>query len=129
MFSFIPSDLKSHPANEQAEKPSSETPWCDRIYQAAKNSNTSIAKVEIQQILKYATIDVRHHKTDDTAVSKLAAEGNVKAVNFLRKEFNASLMWVIYGYGRCGTESAEIKKIFQEQLIDIQRVSKEKFLK
>lgn len=99
MFSSVSNDVK--------HEPSSETPWCDLIYDAAKKQD----KAKIQEILKYATIDVRHQTTDDTAVSKLAADGNVTAVNFLRKEFNASLIWVIFGYGRFGTESDEIKKI------------------
>ncbi|KTD70118.1 hypothetical protein Lste_0722 [Legionella steelei] len=73
---------------------SGDTCFCDQIYKLAKNPNRNEAKIAINEILLLAAIDVHHVTMNDTAVSKLAAEGDVEAVNFLRKEFNASLLWM-----------------------------------
>jgi len=71
---------------------------CEQIYQAAKNPDKSAARTIIKKLLLSVSIDVEHSKMSDTAISKLAAEGNADAVNFLRREFNASLFWMAEGY-------------------------------
>lgn len=85
--------------------------YCDRIYKAAKNPDKNAAKIAIKKLLRKVSIDVLHPTTKDTAVSKLAADGDVTSVDFLRKEFGASWIWIVYGYAR-GGYVVEVNKAF-----------------
>ncbi|MBN9226399.1 MULTISPECIES: hypothetical protein [Legionella] len=105
-------DFKSDSKEIPQKKPNSDDIcFCELIYKAAKNLNRNEAKIAINKILLFATIDVQHATTNDVAVSKLAAEGNIESVNFLIKEFNASLLWAAYGYAR-GGHVVEADKVF-----------------
>jgi hypothetical protein len=73
---------------------SSPSPF-DIIYQAAKLKDSAA----IKGILKEVTLDVEV-MLDGAPVSKHASDGNVHAVDYLLKEFNASSRWAVYGYGR-----------------------------
>jgi hypothetical protein len=69
----------------------------ERIYQAAKTKNPEI----ITAILSQACVDVQY-AGGGTPVSRLAAEGDIEAVNFLRIKFKASLLWIASGYALGG---------------------------
>jgi len=65
------------------------------IYQAAKIQDANT----IKKILSDVCIDVQY-AGQDTPVSRLAAEGNTDAVNFLINKFNASKLRAAYGYAQ-----------------------------
>jgi hypothetical protein len=72
------------------------------IYQAAKEKNSA----KIRALLPHVTIGIEL-KEGWTAVTKLATERNIEAVNFLITEFDASLYLAAYGYALKGyTEEA-----------------------
>jgi hypothetical protein len=84
-----------------------DTPF-EIIYQAAKSQN----KAPIEALLNAACIDVQN-KTYMTPVAKLAEENDVGAVNFLIKNFDASLRWAIFGYAR-GLHFDPLNKILDD---------------
>ncbi|KTD68602.1 photosystem I assembly protein Ycf3 [Legionella steelei] len=106
----------------QKKRIASETCFSELIYKAAKNPNKKEAKIAISKILPFASIDVFHHVTSEAAVSKLAAEGDFESVNFLRKEFNASLLWIAYGYAQ-GKHVAEANKALELAHNPVDRLS------
>jgi hypothetical protein len=65
------------------------------IYEAAKQKDSA----SIKEILHEVCVDVEIG-LEGTPVSQLAFEGNIQAVIYLQKTFNASSRWAIYGYGR-----------------------------
>lgn len=95
-------ETKQHPAT-------STVCFAEQIYNAAKNPNKNEAKIAINKILSFASINVLS-KSGQTAIHSLAMEGNSEAVNFLRKEFNASMLSMAGGYAR-GGYVAEVNKL------------------
>lgn len=65
------------------------------IYNAAKQKDSAA----IKEILQEVCIDVEI-SIEGAPIAQLAFEGNIPAVTYLQKEFNASSRWAIYGYGR-----------------------------
>jgi hypothetical protein len=106
-------------------KESKETNFCKKIYLAAKYPNKRKARSVIKKILLSVSIDVPYPKKDYPAISILAAEGNILAVNFLREEFDASLFWMIYGYARGG----HVSKVNQALQLAITPIHQEELLK
>ena len=98
----------------------SEIHFSKLIYQAAKNPNKDEAKAIINKLLVSVAIDIYQGKTSGPAVYQLAAEGEVEAVNFLRKEFNASSLWAVSGYAQ-GEYETEINKIFAQTINPTER--------
>jgi hypothetical protein len=90
MSHFFQADLKEHDTLTAQS-------FFEIIYQAAKEKNLA----RIQAVLPYVSIDVIDGN-HGAPVKKLALEGNIEAVNFLRTHFNASLTWIMCGYCQGG---------------------------
>ena len=74
------------------------------IYEAAKRGQPE-DKAIIDALLykdgqENISIDVRDGEVEGTVSSRLAEEGNLKALNFLRTHYKPSERWIVYGLGK-----------------------------